>query len=444
MILRIELRRSIAVWAGAAVLVVALGILYGFANGPWWKGNATWTAQWTSAARAERRWMPILVPIAIGAGALQGLREHRSAMRELLSTVSRPARQRVARTAGAVAITLTAAYLLVFAIPAVYLVAGGVRFFHTGWVAIVLIGVLGLVAGAWIGLGLGRALPYVLTPPAAAVVAFVLCWFSGAVTGTDRDGRIAMMSPGASISSDPFTTLTGAVHLAQAIALLGLAATGLLLTVAATLPARLLALLPVALGAAIASAVLPPTSAEMYIEDREATALVCSGPVCVTAMHEAKLAALVGPGQEALRLLASLPGAPASVRETAVPHWQELARDRDVVQVGLGDPEVLRVTPAELTRLLLAGAGTAECRYSGELFLRELAARTVAAGWLLGELHPVPGHGPTFGARIDQLARPAWDALRALPADEQKARIVALREAELSCTGTDPLAVLTR
>lgn len=447
MILRIELRRSIALWAGAVVLVVALGILYGFAYGPWWTGTAAWTAQWTSAARWEREWVTLLWPIAIGAGALQGLREHRSGMKELLSTASRPAWQPAARTAGAVAITMAGAYLLVFAVPAVYLIAGGVRFFHMGWVAIVLVGAMSLVAGAWIGLGIGRTLPYVLTPPTAAVGALVLSWF-GAAANTPgsiveaRVGWVAMLAPGLATTSDPFVTLAGAVNLAQAGALLGLAATGFLLLMATTPRARLIAVLPVGLGVAVAAAVLPPSPGEMYIEDREATALVCDGPVCVTAMHESMLATLAGPGQEALRLLSTLPDAPTSVHETTVPLWQERARSRDVVQVGLGDSEVLRATPAELTRILLAGAGTQDCSYRGE-FQRELAARTVAAAWFLGELHPVPGYGPTYGAQIDLLARPAWTALRTLPADEQKARIVALREAELSCDSADPLKVLT-
>lgn len=444
MILRIELRRSIALWAGAAVLVVALGVLYGFAYGPWWQGTAAWTAQWTSAALWEREWLMILWPIAVGAGALQGLREHRSGMGELLATASRPSWQRVTRTAGAVAIALTAAYLLVFAVPATYLVAGGVRAFHLGWVAIVLVGVLCLVAGSWIGLGLGRTFPFVLTPPAVAVTALVLAWLSGAATASGSGGRIAMMLPSTSGIVLPFTTPSAAVNLGQSIVLLGLAATGLLLAVAASVRGRLLAVLPVALGMAIAAMLLPPTFAEMDVEDREATALVCNGPVCVTAMHQARLAAVAGPGQEALRLLARLPDAPVAVHETTVPYHDVRPRSSDVVLVGLGDPELRSATPAELTRLLLAGAGTPACYYRGELFQRELAARTVAAAWFLGELRPVPGFGPIFQARMDRLTEPAWTALRALPAPEQQARIVALRAAQLACRGDDPLAVLTR
>lgn len=449
MILRIELRRSIALWAGAAVLVVALGVLYGFAYGPWWQGTAAWTAQWTSAARWERQWLTLLWPIAVGAGALQGLREHRSGMRELLSTASRPAWQPAARTAGAVGITMVAAYLLVFAVPVVYLVAGGVRPFHLGWVAIVVIGAVSLVAGAWIGLGIGRTLPHVLTPPAAAVIALVLSWFGAAsdegASLEGRFGRFPMLMPGGTAASDPFVTIAGAVHLAQTTALLGLAATGFMLVVAANLRTRLIAALPLVIGVTIGTVLLPPSVGGMYVQDQEATALICSGPVCVTAMHESKLAALAGPGQEALQLLAALPDAPTSVHETTVPRWQERANRGDVVQVGLGDPEFVRATPAEQIWIMVAGAGTFECQRPGVPVWREQAARAVSAAYFVGELRPVPGFSsPTSVAEIDRLAGPAWTALRALPADEQKARIVALREAELSCQGVDPLAILTR
>ena len=41
------------------------------------------------------------------------------------------------------------------------------------------------------------------------------------------------------------------------------------------------------------------------------------------------------------------------------------------------------------------------------------------------------------------LARQALDALRALPADEQRARVTALRDAERTCAEGDRLELLT-
>ena len=84
MILRIELRRSIAPWAGLAVLVVALGFLF-LLSGPWWKAPAAWTSQTTTAALWVRFLLVFLWPIVVGAGAIQGMRDSRSGMVELLA-----------------------------------------------------------------------------------------------------------------------------------------------------------------------------------------------------------------------------------------------------------------------------------------------------------------------------------------------------------------------
>jgi hypothetical protein len=336
----------------------------------------------------------------------------------------------------------------VFASAAVQLLAGGARFFHAGWVSIVLVGALSLVAGAWLGLGIGRTFPFVLTAPVAAMATLVLAWFgfAGVARGqlSDPLDWSVTLEPDIAGAGDPFVTLAGVVDLAQTIAFVGVAGTGFLLVVGATPRARLIAVLPVALCVALAATLLPQTRAEMYTEDREATALVCSGQVCVTAMHEAELARLAGPAHEALRLLGTLPDAPTSVRETTEPDTYLEARPRtaEVLQVDFDDQGVRGAPPAELTRTLLAGAGTPDCRRSGDAYFREHAARTVAAAWLLGDLEPLYVY--RFADReIGELAVPAWAALRALPADEQKARIAAVRAAELTCSDTDPLGVLT-
>lgn len=117
-VLRIELRRSVAPWAGAVTLTVSLAFLY-LLSGPWWKGTALWTTQWTSMALWTRFLLVFLWPLAMALGALQGLRDHRSRMSELLTSTPRPARHRAATTAGATAITLASAFALLVLLGAV-------------------------------------------------------------------------------------------------------------------------------------------------------------------------------------------------------------------------------------------------------------------------------------------------------------------------------------
>ncbi|MFD6173813.1 hypothetical protein [Streptomyces coeruleorubidus] len=449
-ILRMELRRSTAPWAGLLVLLVALAFLYGL-SGPWWKGSELWTAQWTSAARWERFLLAFLWPLATGAGALQGLRDHRSGMRELLATAPRPAWQRTAKVAGASALTLTVAYLLVFLVGAVQVIAGD-GYFHLAWLPILAVGVLGLVAGAWLGMGIGRTAPSALTPPVLAV-ASLLAMVSLTVTMDQGAGgvvpnRVALLSPALPEVNDVFVTVAGRVSLGQAFWLLGVAATGFLLLAAAERRTRLLALLPLALGAAVALPVLPSDPARAFVVDTAAAAPVCSGQVCVTEVNRARLGTLVGPGRDALRLLAKLPGAPGSVRETtgAWPPRTQGSRRAGVVPVDFDEAGFRGdLTGADLTRSLLAGAGTPPCEgeeyESRSRYVRELAARDVAAAWFLGDLRPHLLRSSSMRAEIDALARPAWNALRALPAEEQRARVAALRAAALSCDG-DLLNVL--
>jgi hypothetical protein len=415
-ILRIELGRSVAPWAGGLFLVAALAFLH-LVNGPWWKGDEAWTAQWTSTAWWERFALAFLWPLVVGAGAVQGLRDHRSGMRELLATTPRPAWHRAAKAAGASALALTAAYLLLFLVGAVQVI-GNDGYFHVGWVPIVAVGVLGVVAGALLGMGVARLVPSALTPPVLAVAALAVTVYVAVIDaradgGSGPEGalanRITLLAPALPPMRDVFLTVAGRVNLGQAVWLLGLAGTGFLLLTAATRRSRLLALLPVVLGAAVALPVLPYDPAGNHVPDSAATAPVCEGRVCVTKLHSTRLAALAGPGREALRLLAVLPDAPVSVHES--PGTAKPVPD-GAVPVDLDAWEIRGATGEELTRSLLAGAGTAAC---SEYDTRELAARTVAAAWFLGDLEPLHSH------RMDPLSGPAWNALRALPAGEQRA-----------------------
>ncbi|GAA3507554.1 hypothetical protein GCM10023075_63240 [Streptosporangium album] len=445
--LRIELRRSIAPWAGGLFLVAALAFLY-LLGGPWWNGTKLWTAQWTSAAQWERYLLTFLWPLVVGAGALQGLRDRRSGVSELFATTPRPAWHRAARTAGALALLLAAAYLLLFLVGGVQVVAAG-GYFHLSWLPIPVVGVLALVAGAWLGMGVGRALPSVLTPPAlaaAALMALVFLDGEAAMDGGTPD-RITLLSPALTGVRDVSLVIAGRVNLGQGVWLAGLAATGFLLLVAAGARARLLALLPAVLGVAVALPLLPPDREQTYVVNEAAAVPVCAGQVCVMQIHEPRLAVLAGPAREALRLLGKLPDPPASVRETTR-MWQpdETSPQRaGVVFVDFDDPAISGATGEELTRSLVAGAGTPLC-FSGDReavdgFARLQAARTVAAAWLIGDLKPLRDTYSPDG-EVEAMAGSAWRALRAAPAGEQRARVAAMRKAALSCDG-DLLDVLT-
>ncbi|WP_180687389.1 hypothetical protein [Streptomyces gossypiisoli] len=449
-VLRIELRRSVAPWAGAVVLVAALAFLY-LLSGPWWQGTALWTAQWTSMALWTRTLLVFLWPLAVGLGALQGLRDHRSKMSELLTSTPRPAWHRAAALAGTTAITLASVFAL-FVLQGAVQVLAGTEYTHLGWLPISLVGALSLVAGAVLGMGVARALPSPLTPPALAVAAFLFTTLlqqtmESVVPTATVPNRIALLSPAVAQVHEVLLTLSPSVHLGQTLWLLGMAATGFALLAAATPRARLLALTPVLAGAAIALLVLPSDPRRTYVVDEAAAALVCDGPVCVTKAHQARLDDLAGPGRKALRLLNDALGsrAPDSIRESTALRAQMATpeRPRDAVLVDFDDGVFDTAKREELTRALVAQGMAPTCfaRSAGESGTTgEIAAQSVAAGWVLGDLRPLGGTVHSARDQLD-LARPVWQDLKALPRIEQLARIRAMHAAAVSCNG-DPLHVL--
>ncbi|MER5355458.1 hypothetical protein ABT093_34670 [Kitasatospora sp. NPDC002551] len=450
-VLRTELRRSVAPWAGAAVLAIALALLE-LAPGPWSKGTTLWTAQWTSMALWTRNLLVLLWPLALGLGALQGLRDHRSGTAELLAATPRPARHRAAALAGPTALALAGAFALLVLFGAVRLLAGGAASTGAGWLPISLVGALALAAGAVLGMGVARTLPSLLTPPALAVAGFVLTNLlrqttDAAVPASAVPNRLSLLSPTVADVRQTLLTLAAPVHLGQTLWLLGLAATGLALLAAGSRRARLLALTPLLAGAALALPVLPADPRDTYVLDLAATAPVCDGPVCVTAAHRARLDELAGPGRDALGLLRGVLGdqAPAAVRETTAPRaiGARPERPREALLVDFDDAAIGAAGGETLTRALV-GQGIAplchprSTRESGTL--PETVAQSIAAAWVLGDLRPLDG--TMFGARDQaELAAPAWQAFSALPPDEQRRRIAALHTAAVSCTD-DPLDVL--
>ena len=455
-ILRIELKRSVAPWAGAVVLTTALGFLY-LLNAAWWRGTTAWTAQWTPMAMWTRALLFYLWPVAVGLGALQGLRDHRSKMSELLTSTPRPARHRAAALAGTTAFTLASAFGLLVLVGAVQVIAN-TEYTHLGWLPISLVGGLFLIAGAVLGMGAGRALPSVLTPPSLAMAAFVftiLMHSSLGRTQTDsatgfpstEPNRISLLSPTVEEVRNALLTLSASVHVGQTIWLLGMAATGFALLIAATARTRLIALTPVMAGAVIALLILPSDPRHMYVVDTAAAELVCDGHVCVTRTHQSRLADLAGPGNKALRLLHGALGdeAPTSIREntTVLPHGAAPRWSRETILFSFDDGIIDAAKGEDLTRALIAQGMVPGCSFVGwSGTLNDAAAQSIAASWILGDLKPLVG-SPHSAADQIALARPVWKKLKALPRAEQRARIDAMHAAAVSCKGGDAFDVLS-
>lgn len=446
MIFRIELRRSIAPWAALALLAFALGFLF-LLSGPWWKVPAPWTAQTTTTALWVRFLLQFLWPVVAGAGAIQGMRDSRSGTTELLATTPRPPWQRALRLAGAVGTLTALAYLLVFGAGLGEVLAHG-GFVSPAFVPVVLIGVLGVVAGGWAGMAVGRLLPHPLTAPGLAVLTLVgttLCWMS-LETGLDAvlPARLGPLAPALAEPRGAMVTTTVSLDVGQAVWFGGLAVTAFLLLAAGSTRARLLGLLPLAAGAAVALPLFPAVPEAALTADSHAARQVCDGPVCVAELHRDRLVALAGPAREALAMLAKLPGAPTRVEEQVAPDsvTEPPRRDPAVVYLDFQRNDELRTADAAgLRAAVLSGAGVPSCARPSYADVSDIGARMIAAAYFTGELKPLPEYGRNwFRTQAASIER-VWGRFRALPDDVRFARIVALRQVLLTCHG-DPLDTL--
>ncbi|MFJ7586686.1 hypothetical protein ACIQZO_04655 [Streptomyces sp. NPDC097617] len=451
-ILRIELRRSVAPWAGVFVLASALAFLY-LVPGPWWQGTARWTSQWTSMALWTRSPLIFLWPLAVGLGALQGLRDHRSKMPELLISTPRPARHRAAALAGTTAFALVSSFALLVLLGAAQVLAGDATYTHLGWLPVSLVGALALTAGAVLGMGVARSVPSLLTPPALAVGAFLVVNLlrqtsDAALPDSAAPHRLSLLSPAVADVRETLLTLSVPVHLGQTVWLLGMAATGFALLAAATPRARLLALTPLLAGGAVALLLFPADPRATYVVDRDAARPVCDGPVCVTTARRARLDDLAAPGGEALRLLHEALGdrAPVGIRETTLPRalGDTPERSHEYVLVDFDDAAIGDAEGGRLTRALVAQGIAPLCRprsHTESGTLQEAAAQSIAAAWVLGELRPLEGTMHDVGDQA-AVAEPVWKKFMARPREEQRQGIGALHAAAVSCSG-DPLGALT-
>ncbi|MFE3878430.1 hypothetical protein ACFXPX_29035 [Kitasatospora sp. NPDC059146] len=453
-VLRTELRRSVAPWAGLVVLGGSLAVLYAV-NGLWWQGTAAWTGQWTSMALTTRSMLAYLWPLSVGFGAVYGLRDARSRTAELLASTPRPAWRRAALPAGALALALAAGFGLLVLWGGSQVALGETDYLPAGWLPISLVAVLALVAGAVFGMGLARTLPSVLTPPILVVGSLVAVMYlrqttDGALPSGQASNRLSQLSPVTDMPREMLLTLSGAVDLGQALWFLGLLGTGFALLAASTTRARLFAAAPVLAGAVLALLVLPGDPRDTYVVDRAAAALVCDGPVCVTRANGTQLPVLAPAGKEALRVLHDALGdrAPATIHEetTLRANGDDRQLSADTVLVDFDDPLIARATRAELTRLLVAQGLAPNCRPrtpwegGGQL---SVPAQSVVASWALGERQVQPLEKPEedpYARAAWTSATAAWEKLNALPRAEQRARIAEVRADALSCgDGLTPL-----
>ncbi|MFI0714239.1 hypothetical protein ACH4SK_27015 [Streptomyces inhibens] len=457
-VLRIELKRSIAPWPGVVVLGVSLAI-FCLIDGIWWRGTAGWTAQWNSMAMWTRYWLAFWWPLVVGMGAVYGLRDSRSRMAELLTTTPLPAWRRAALPAGAMALALASGFGLLVVVGGVQVALGPTTYTPLGWLPISLVAALALVAGAVFGMGVARALPSVLTPPALVVFFLML---TGLLLQVNGDGavpsamlasnQLAQLSPATAEPREMLLTLSGSVHLGQTLWLLGLLATGFALLSAVTRRARLLAVTPVLAGAALALLVLPAAARDTYVVDKAAAALVCDGPVCVTQANRARLPELARRGKEALRVLHKVLGdkAPTSVREdTRLRGLGDVRKlSSDVVVVDFDERLLADATGEKLTRALIAQGLAPNCRGNND---REgggqsgVAIQSIAVSWALhdGRLQPLGERDDdAYSRELWADAEVAWQRLTALSPAEQRSWIAKVRATELSCSGQDLLPVL--
>ncbi|MFE9188732.1 hypothetical protein ACFYL6_03880 [Micromonospora sp. NPDC007208] len=455
-ILRIELRRSAALGIGLLLLVTGAALLL--------SSTEFFAGRWMQLAVLARSILMVLLPLALAGGAWMGRRDARHRVGELFASTVRPRWQRVVPTASALAVTVVTAYVLVFVIAAGWVVPTS-GYFPSASIVVTAVAVPALIAAGWLGMAAGRAVPRVITAPVLAVVGFVLVGLAPELAmAPDTGAEIAQFRPEPTAmlllptinGLDDFQTITTRVSLLQALWLVSLAVTGLLLLGAVRRRAIVFAVLPAVLGVAVALPLLPVGGARgAAVVDPVAIELVCDndGPqVCVRRVHAALLPDVVGPARQALAMIAAkLPNAPVRAVETQqVTYWARLdpgsTPPRHSADTIIFDaPTIDRGGHADLSDdyflpALLEATWQQEC---GEQSIRDDVywARMVAATWLTGR-----PPAPRRGWRPEEMAvlESAYQALVSLPEVEQRRRMAAARDGVLACRDDELVAIMSK
>lgn len=440
--LRIELRRSTALWAGLLVLVSGTGMLWLVTS-----ESGRWQANSTSAVLELRLPLAYVWALVVGFATFQGMRDSRSRVTELFTATSRPGWVRLGTLATAVSGVVAVATALLCA-GLVARVAFGGGFVSIGFLPLMLTVVLALASSVLLGLAIGRLLPHPLTVPVALVGTFMLATAAGraveARSPGDEISRLALLTPVLAPPNSDLVTTSTSVDLGQILWFTGLGLTAFLLLVSRTALTRLAALVPAGLALALAVSVLPARYSDVLVNDSIASELVCDGEVCVGQVHEDRLPVVAAAGRAALAKLAVLPGAPEEVREdtSAMAHLTAPHRDPRVVYLSSqGYPPPLSMTEDQVRLELLAGAGVAGCSAPNSVNTDEGIVRYVTAGYFNGGLaelasDPFMWKNDRLRAEIDQ----AWQRFRGRSAGEQLDGVAQARQMLLTCQ--DPALVL--
>ncbi|MEV4771317.1 hypothetical protein [Micromonospora humida] len=437
-VMGIELRRSAALGAAVITVVVGVGSLY--------VATGRWSTGWMALALAIREYLLLLWPLALAAGAWQGRREHRAKVGELFATTARPRAARMLPVLGTMALTLVVAYLVVTAAGIAWIVNTASYVPLLNFVVVTAVGALSLVAAAWLGLGVGRLLPALVTAPALAVGGVLLVFFS---TVSTPERLAAAISPAhGSGGFHEYQTIDGRVSAALAISMITLAVTGLLLFVADGWRLRTMAVLPVLLGVGVATAILPTDRDVLtWPVDPVARELVCTDEaptVCVSRVHANVLDTITPRAREGLAALAKLPDAPTVVHEDTrtIGYRQEQPAVQDeVVTIEVRIDKRGRLAHPDL--VVLDVVRSLGVPYDYDCQNRNETVERAAAYWLIGreprsDVGLVPGMIEEDPA-ITTGAKTLWQGLRALPEAEAVARVTAVRDAVRTCRDSEGL-----
>lgn len=452
-IMTIEVRRTAV--PGIALLLLVLGAVFTLTSIQFFAGR------WTQLALYGRGSLLLLIPLALAGGAWLGRRDRRNRVGELFATTVRPRWQRTLPLAVGYAAAMVAVFLLATAIGAIWVVPGAAYFSPTV-LGIMAVGMLSMVAASWLGIAAGRAVPRIVTAPVLAVVGFAVVALLPdyiSMSALDANWQQARPDPSALLLApafpggfDDLQTLPVSVSALQAVWLAALAGTGLLLIGAVRRGTLALAVLPAVLGAAMAVSLLPtggyygaavvdPTAAELVCDD--------DGPqVCVRKVHAAQLPEIVGPVREVLALAAAkLPNPPVRAQETArladyaAPNQPAVRRDADTLVFawpGYTSSGKADLSDGYFRTGLLQSVWAQECEESGGIPGRVASvsnwmpflAEAVAVAWLTGE---PPQQQDWWNPDDKQQIDAGYQALTALPADQQRQLAGQAREAALDC-----------
>ncbi|SER85890.1 hypothetical protein [Lentzea albida] len=437
--LRIELRRSTALWAGLLVLVSGTGmLLLVMTSSVRWSGNST------SVVLAFRLPLAYVWALVVGLAVFQGMRDSRARVTELFATTSRPGWVRLGTLSAAVAgVVAVATAALCAGLVAKVALGGG--FVSIGFVPLMITVVLALASSVLVGLAIGRLLPHPLTVPVALVATFMLATTAGRALEVrspgDEISRLALLAPVLDAPSSDLITTSTSVDLGQIAWFTGLGVTAFLLLVARSHLGRLAALVPAGLALALALSIMPVKYSDVLVPDSIASELVCDGEVCVSRAHQDRLPVVAAAGRAALAKLAVLPDAPREVREdtSAMAHLVAPQRDQRIVYVPSdGFPRPVTMSEDELRLELLAGAGVAGCSGPNTSNTYETVVRYVTAGYFNGELAGLASdifmwNNGRMRGEIDQ----AWQQFRGRSAQEQLNSVAQARRMLLTCEDSE-------